>query len=117
MAPDVYVEEVDPGVPVMSEATRVTSRNAFEQWCNREFRWLRFEENEPRTWSQVVQNIRECLFVLWAREGLRARPEEAFFVKCDLTTMTPDDLCEDTVWLEWLPSSVLNLSSTESASD
>jgi hypothetical protein len=79
MAPDVYVEEVDPGVPVMPEATRVTSRNAFEQWCKREFRWLRFEENEPRTWSQVVQNIRECLFVLWAREGLKgARPEEAF---------------------------------------
>jgi hypothetical protein len=91
----VYIEEVDPGVPVMSALTRVTARRAIEQGCRQELRWLAFEENVPRTWSHAVQSIREFLFVLWAREALKgARPEEAFFVKCDLTTMTPEDLRE-----------------------
>ena len=57
-----------------------------------------FEENGPRTWGQVVQNIREFLFVLWAREALKgSRAKEAFFVKCDQTTMTPNDLREGTL--------------------
>ena len=55
LAPGVYVEEVDPGVPVMPEVARVTSRKAIEQWCRQELRWLSFQENGPRTWGQVVQ--------------------------------------------------------------
>ena len=98
LAPGVYVEEVDPGVPSMPEVTRVTSRNAIEQWCKQELHWLVFEENVPRTWGQVVQNIREFLFALWAREALKgARAKDAFFVKCDRTTMTLDDLREGTL--------------------
>ena len=98
LAPGVSVEEVDPGVSVIPELTRATSRNAIEQWCRQELHWLVFEENVPRTWSQVVQNIREFLFVLWGSEALKgARAKEAFFVKCDRTTMTPDDLREGTL--------------------
>jgi phage tail sheath protein FI len=59
---------------------------------------LAFEENVPRTWGQVVQNLRGFLSVLWAREILKgARAKEAFFVKCDLTTMTPEDLSDGTL--------------------
>lgn len=95
LAPGVYIEEVDPAVPVISALTRVTTRRAIEQGCRQGLRWLVFEENVPKTWSHAVQSIREFLFVLWARESLKgARPEEAFFVKCDLTTMTPEDLSE-----------------------
>jgi len=98
LAPGVYVEEVDPGVPVMPEATRVTSRNAIEQWCRQELGRLVFEENVPKTWGQVVQYTRGFLHALWAKEFLKgARASEAFFVKCDLTTMTPDDLREGTL--------------------
>ena len=98
LTPGVYIEEVDPGVPVMPEVTRVISRYAIEQWCRQELRWLVFEENVPRTWGQVVQHLREFLFALWAQEALKgARAKEAFFVKCDLTTMTPDDLREGTL--------------------
>jgi len=98
LAPGVYIEELDPRVPVMSNLTRVTSRRAIEQGCRQELRWLAFEENVPRTGSQVVQSIREFLFVLWAREVLKgARAEEAFFAKCDLTTMTPEDLRDGTL--------------------
>lgn len=98
LAPGVYVEEVDPGVSVMSEGARVTARNAIEQWCRQELRWLACEENVPRTWGQVVQNLREFLSVLWAREILKGvRAKEAFFVKCDLTTLTPEDLSDGTL--------------------
>lgn len=98
LAPGVYVEEVEPGVPVMPEVARVTSRKAIEQWCRQELRWLAFQENVPRTWGQVVQNLRGFLSVLWAREILKGgRAKEAFFVKCDLTTMTPEDLSDGTL--------------------
>lgn len=98
LASGVYVEEVDPGFPVMPEVARVTSRKAIEQWCRQELRWLAFKENVPRTWGQVVQNLREFLSVLWAREILKGvRAKEAFFVKCDLTTMTPEDLSDGTL--------------------
>lgn len=98
LAPGVSVEEVDPGVPVMPEVARVTSRKAIEQWCRQELRRLAFQENVPRTWGQVVQNLRGFLLVLWAREILKgARAKEAFFVKCDLTTMTPEDLSDGTL--------------------
>ena len=98
LAPGVSVEEVDPGVPVMSERTRATARNAIEQGCRRELHWLACEENGPRTWSQIVQNIREFLFVLWARETLKgARANDAFYVTCDRTTITPDELREGTL--------------------
>ena len=98
LAPRVSVEEVDPGVPVMSQLTRVTSRNAIEQGCRRELHWVVCEENGPRTWSQIVQNIREFLFVLWASGAMKgARAKEAFFVTCDQATMMPDDLREGTL--------------------
>ena len=94
LAPGVYIEEVDLGGPVMSNLARVTSRRAIEQGCRQELRWLVFEENVPGTWSQVVQSIREFLFVMWAREALKgARAEEAFVVKWD-PAMTPEDLRE-----------------------
>ncbi len=98
LAPGVYVEEVDPGFPVMPEVARVTSRNAIEQWGRQGLRRLAFKDNVPRTWGQVVQNLREFLSVLWAREILKGgRAKEAFFVKCDLTTMTPEDLSDGTL--------------------
>jgi phage tail sheath protein FI len=98
LAPVVSVEAVDPGVPAMSERTRGMTRNVIEQGCRRELHWLAYEENRPRTWSQIVQNIREFLFVLWAREALKgARANDAFYVTRDWTTMTPDDHREGTL--------------------
>ncbi|HSQ92278.1 MAG TPA: hypothetical protein VLM19_08930 [Nitrospiraceae bacterium] len=49
-------------------------------------------------WGQVVQHTRGFFLALWAKEILKgARANKAFFVKCDLTTMTPDDLREGTL--------------------
>ena len=55
--------------------------------------WVVFEPNNERLWARVKQTITGFLRTQW-REGalLGAKEEEAFFVKCDRTTMTDDDL-------------------------
>lgn len=55
--------------------------------------WVVFEPNDRRLWARVKQTVTDFLTRVW-KDGalLGATPEEAFFVKCDETTMTPDDL-------------------------
>ena len=55
--------------------------------------WVVFEPNDERLWARVSQSISAFLTRVW-RDGalLGSTPEEAFFVKCDRTTMTQDDL-------------------------
>jgi uncharacterized protein len=52
-----------------------------------------FEPNGPRLWSNVRRTIEDFLNVLW-RDGalLGDKPEQAYFVRCDRTTMTQNDL-------------------------
>jgi hypothetical protein len=55
--------------------------------------WVVFEPNNEKLWARVVQTITQFLTTVWrtgALMGLKA--EEAFFVKCDRTTMTQDDI-------------------------
>lgn len=55
--------------------------------------WVVFEPNDKALWDRVKQSISSFLLTLW-RDGalMGSTPEEAFFVKCDETTMTPDDI-------------------------
>jgi len=55
--------------------------------------WVVFEPNDKTLWDRVKQSISSFLLTLW-RDGalMGSTPEEAFFVKCDETTMTPDDI-------------------------
>ena len=55
--------------------------------------WVAFEPNEEPTWDKVRLSVTEFLADLW-REGalMGSTREEAFFVKCDRTTMTQDDI-------------------------
>ena len=52
-----------------------------------------FEPNYEATWAMVRRSIANFLTRVW-RDGALAgtTPEEAFFVKCDRTTMTQDDI-------------------------
>ncbi len=52
-----------------------------------------FEPNHEPTWAMVRRSITIFLTRVW-RDGalVGTTPEEAFFVKCDRTTMTQDDL-------------------------
>ncbi len=52
-----------------------------------------FEPNAPETWSRVTDSVSAFLHTEWRNGALFGRkPEDAFFVRCDETTMTADDV-------------------------
>ena len=52
-----------------------------------------FEPNNPRLWDSIRRSVEDFLYVQWLSGALLgATPEEAFFVRCDRTTMTQNDL-------------------------
>jgi phage tail sheath protein FI len=60
---------------------------------NKGTQWVVFEPNDDKLWARVRATITQFLTGVWrsgALMGLKA--EEAFFVKCDRTTMTQDDI-------------------------
>lgn len=55
--------------------------------------WAVFEPNAPELWAKVAQTATDFLYNLWRDGGLLgAKVEEAFFVRCDHSTMTQADL-------------------------
>ena len=55
--------------------------------------WVVFEPNDYRTWARVTQSVTEFLTRVWRNGALMGRTaDEAFFVKCDRSTMTQDDI-------------------------
>lgn len=55
--------------------------------------WVVFEPNDEKLWKRVVQTISQFLTRVWKDGALMGgKPEEAFFVKCDRSTMTQDDI-------------------------
>jgi phage tail sheath protein FI len=55
--------------------------------------WVVFEPNTPDTWVRLTDSVSAFLLTQWRAGALFGRkPEEAFFVRCDETTMTADDI-------------------------
>jgi phage tail sheath protein FI len=55
--------------------------------------WVVFEPNGEELWAAVRQMVSDFLFNLWRQGALQgSRADEAFFVKCDRTTMTQEDV-------------------------
>lgn len=55
--------------------------------------WVVFEPNDPRLWARVNDTIRLFLRTQWRLGALFGRTEEqAFFITCDETVMTQDDI-------------------------
>jgi Bacteriophage tail sheath protein len=55
--------------------------------------WVVFEPNDDRLWARVVDTVRLFLRTQWRLGALMGRTEqEAFFITCDRTTMTQDDI-------------------------
>ena len=55
--------------------------------------WVVFEPNDEPLWAQVRRSIDELPARVWRSGALMGTTqEEAFFVKCDRTTMTQDDI-------------------------
>ena len=55
--------------------------------------WVVFEPNDDRLWARVRATITQFLTGVWRNGALMGTtPEEAFFIKCDRSTMTQDDI-------------------------
>jgi hypothetical protein len=55
--------------------------------------WVVFENNSEGLWSNVRQTVEDFLFNEWKSGRLMGtKPEEAYFVRCDRSTMTQNDL-------------------------
>ncbi|MDP2702710.1 MAG: phage tail sheath C-terminal domain-containing protein, partial [Candidatus Rokubacteria bacterium] len=55
--------------------------------------WAVFEPNAEPLWAKIRRAVEDFLTSEWRSGGLPgSRPEEAFFVKCDRSTMTQDDI-------------------------
>jgi phage tail sheath protein FI len=64
-----------------------------EASIDRGTQWVVFEPNAPETWSRVTDSVSAFLFTQWRDGALFGRkPEDGFFVRCDETTMTVDDI-------------------------
>jgi hypothetical protein len=55
--------------------------------------WAVFEGNDETLWEKLRRCVEEFLLALWQDGALQGeRPDQAFFVRADRTTMTQDDI-------------------------
>jgi phage tail sheath protein FI len=55
--------------------------------------WVVFEPNDTPTWNRVIRSVSDFLTGLWIQDMLQgATKDQAFFVRCDRTTMTQTDI-------------------------
>lgn len=55
--------------------------------------WTAFEPNDEPLWAKVRQIAGDFLYDFWQQGAMQgAKAEEAFFVRCDRTTMTQEDI-------------------------
>jgi phage tail sheath protein FI len=67
--------------------------NYLEASIDRGTQWAVFEPNGERLWANVRQTISDFLYNEWRNGALLGTTvEEAFFVRCDRSTMTQNDL-------------------------
>lgn len=67
--------------------------NYLEASIDRGTQWAVFEPNGERLWANVRNTIADFLINEWVNGALLgAKPEQAFFVRCDRSTMTQNDL-------------------------
>lgn len=94
------------GRGILVWGARTTSTNALWKYVNvrRLFlyleesidegtQWAVFEPNDEKLWARIRQSIGNFLTTEWRNGALMGTtPDEAFYVKCDRTTMTQDDI-------------------------
>lgn len=82
--------------PASSEYRYLNVRRLFsmvEESIAESMRWVLFEPNSIPLWKSIERDITAFLMRLW-RDGalMGATPQQAFFVKCDATTNTQEDI-------------------------
>ncbi len=103
LRPAAYVEEL-PSRPVPLRAddpewkyVPIRRLAAYiERSIDHGLQWVLFEPNEEPLWARACEQVEDFLTTLW-RDGrlVGSRPQDAFFVTCDRTTMTQDDIDND----------------------
>jgi hypothetical protein len=64
-----------------------------ETSIDRGLQWVVFEPNGEALWARVREAVGTFLLTQWRAGALQGQtPDQAFFVRCDRTTMTQDDL-------------------------
>ncbi|MCP3963678.1 MAG: phage tail protein [bacterium] len=64
-----------------------------EQSIDRSTQWVVFEPNGERLWANVRETVDGFLYNEWVSGALLGgSPQEAYFVRCDRSTMTQNDL-------------------------
>jgi phage tail sheath protein FI len=64
-----------------------------EESIDRGLQWVVFEPNAPDLWARVRRSVTNFLTTVWRNGALEGEtPDQGFFVRCDRTTMTQDDL-------------------------
>ncbi|MBO9558653.1 MAG: phage tail sheath family protein, partial [Caulobacter sp.] len=64
-----------------------------EASIDRGTQWAVFEPNGERLWANVRTTVSDFLYNEWVNGALLGTtPKEAFFVQCDRSTMTQNDL-------------------------
>ncbi len=64
-----------------------------EHSIDRGTQWVVFENNSQQTWDNVRRTVEDFLLNEWKMGGLMGnKPELAYFVRCDMTTMTQNDI-------------------------
>ncbi|WP_413935796.1 phage tail sheath family protein [Nitrospira sp. BLG_1] len=64
-----------------------------EDSIDRGLQWVVFEPNAEELWARVRRAVTNFLTTVWRNGALEGTtPAEGFFVKCDRTTMTRDDI-------------------------
>ena len=67
--------------------------NYLERSIDNGTQWVVFEPNGERLWANIRQTISNFLYNEWTSGALLgSAPKDAFFVKCDRSTMTQNDL-------------------------
>jgi len=67
--------------------------NYLEASIDRGTQWAVFEPNGERLWANVRTTIADYLYNEWVTGALLgSKPDQAFFVRCDRSTMTQNDL-------------------------
>ena len=64
-----------------------------EHSIDRGTQWVVFENNGPQLWDNVRRTVEDFLFNEWKMGALLGdKPDQAYFVRCDRSTMTQNDL-------------------------
>lgn len=67
--------------------------NYLQSSLERGTQWVVFEPNAEALWSRLRETVNDFLVKEWRNRALiGTKPEEAFFVKCDRSTMTQNDI-------------------------